>query len=170
MKDKDRDVYGCARRQKGAEGVDVQYTRGQSQDLRDVTARIRAIELFNPDGLLPPVPFVSPPTLSPTCPFPVCPTERSPFTRRPRILRPACCLCPSSPRFDLSFIRRSVLFLSCLSRPYSPSPVLSLSSSAATPACLPSPFGLLSRRPCSRAVPLYLPPPSPIVPSSLKAV
>lgn len=81
--------------------MDVQYTRGQSQDLRDVTARIRAIELFNPDGLLPPVPFVSHPR------FP-CLSPRPSYVgphllRRPRILHPACCLCPSSPRFDLSF-------------------------------------------------------------------
>lgn len=71
--------------------VDVQYTRGRSQDLRDVTAKIRAIELFNPDGLSPPllcpasVPFVSHPRFPPAClptssPFIL---RRSPFTPSP---------------------------------------------------------------------------------------
>lgn len=90
--------------------VDVQYTRGRSQDLRDVTAKIRAIELFNPDGLSAPllypasVPFVS----YPRFPLLAClPLPRPSYVgphllRRPRILRPACCLCPSS-RFDPSF-------------------------------------------------------------------
>lgn len=76
----------------------------------------------------------------------------------------------ASPRFDPSFSRRSVLFLSRLSRPCSRDRALSLSSSDVVPLppAPPGPLALLSRRPCSRAVPLYLPP--PVVLSSLKAV
>jgi len=128
---------------------------------------------FQPRWASPSRPLCKPPALS----LPLSPSlspsvlRRSPFTpppsNSPSGLLPLSLV---SPRFDLSFFRRSVLFLSRLSRPYSGGPVLSLSSSAATPACLPSPFSLLSRRPCSRAVPLYLPPPFPVVPSSLKAV
>jgi len=103
--------------------VDVQYTRGRSQDLRDVTAKIRAIELFNPDGLSPllfgpaSVPFVSHPRFPclPAClPLPRPSYVGPHLLRRPQILRPACCLCPSS-RLDPFFFRRSVLFLSPLS-------------------------------------------------------
>lgn len=57
MKDKGRDGRlreGRKASEVGGEGVDILYTRGRSQDLRDVTAKIRAIELFNPDGLLSP--------------------------------------------------------------------------------------------------------------------
>lgn len=156
------------------------YTRGRSQDLRDVTAKIRAIELFNPDGLsrsAPPSrfrPLCEPPALPlpaclPACLFPVHPTSvpiysvALEFSVRlvASVPRPA-----SIPLFFF-FSVRSVLFLSRLSRPCS-GPALSLSSSAITPACVSSTLALLSRRPCSRAVPLYLPP--PVVPSSLKAV
>lgn len=156
--------------------LDVQYTMGWSQDLRDVTAKIRAIELFNPDGLLlfPPItllrpcrPFCEPPAL-PRCLLASSP--RSSYVdphllRRPRILRPACCLAPLRSLFFPSQRTFSVSPLSPLltgARLYlfhPPSPL---------PPALPGPLALLSRRPCSRAVPLYLPP--PVVPSSLKAV
>lgn len=93
------------------------YTRGRSQDLRDVTAKIRAIELFNPDGLSRSAPLsrFRPLCEPPALPLPAClpclpaclPLPRPSYVgphllRRPRILRPACCLCPSS-RFDPSF-------------------------------------------------------------------
>lgn len=83
--------------------------------MRDVTAKIRAIELFNPDGLHPfsSIYFVSHPRslasrLS---------VLRSYLLRRPRILCPACCLCPSF-FFDTTFSVATYFF--CLaSRPCS---------------------------------------------------
>lgn len=82
------------RESKGREGGGVSearqrgwmYTRGRSQDLRDVTAKIRAIELFNPDGLSRSAPLsrfrplCEPPALPlpaclPACLFPVHPTS-----------------------------------------------------------------------------------------------
>lgn len=93
--------------------------------------------------------------------------RRSPFTSSPSNSPSGLLPLSFVPLRSLFFFRRSVLFLSRLSRPCS-GPVLSLSSSAIIPACLSSTLALLSRRPCSRAVPLYLPP--PVVPSSLKAM
>ena len=93
--------------------------------------------------------------------------RRSPFTSSPSNSPSGLLPLSFVPLRSLFFFRRSVLFLSRLSRPCS-GPALSLSSSAIIPACLSSTLALLSRRPCSRAVPLYLPP--PVVPSSLKAM
>lgn len=58
------------------------YTGKRSQDLRDVTAKIRAIELFNPDGLRHPLPHCL------LCEPPVFPclsrlSVRFPFTPSP---------------------------------------------------------------------------------------
>lgn len=175
MKDKDRDGRLDEGRRPLKEWTSNTEARGQSQDLRDVTARIRAIELFNPDGLLPPVPFVSHPRFSPAWLFRRLSYVGPHLLRRPRILRPACYLYPSRPLASISLFSVAAYFFCLASHALTRGGrggrgALSLSSSAATPACLPSPFSLLSRRPCSRAVPLYLPPPSPVVPSSLKAV
>lgn len=121
------------------------------QDLRDVTAKIRAIELFNPVGL----PLATDP-LSPL-------TRPLPFT-----------LSPSDPRAGLPFPSSSILLFLffpldlCLV----PSVLLSLSLSLSLRRLLcrlrlagPS---LFCHGTLVRAVPLYLPP--PVVPSSLKAV
>lgn len=173
------------RESKGREGGGVSearqrgwmYTRGRSQDLRDVTAKIRAIELFNPDGLSRSAPLsrFRPLCEPPALPLPACLPASSPSILRRSPFTPSPSNSPSGLlplslvplRSLFFFFRRSVLFLSRLSRPCS-GPALSLSSSAITPACVSSTLALLSRRPCSRAVPLYLPP--PVVPSSLKAV
>lgn len=114
-----------------------------------------------------------------------CPSYGTHLLRRPRILRPACCLCPSS-LFDLSFYRRRVLFLSRLSpslgarsvsfilhRHLHPHPpILHPLTSPVRPS---TPFlspcltcSLFCHDALVLAVPLYLPP--PVVPSSLKAV
>lgn len=100
--------------------------------------------------------------------------------RRPRILRPACCLCPSS-LFDLSFFRRRVLFLSRLSpslgarsvsfilrrHPRPHPPILHpLTSPARPPLSLPDLLALLSRRPCSRFPTLFATPRRSIIPQS----
>lgn len=156
------------------------YTGKRSQDLRDVTAKIRAIELFNPDGLRhplsPTVCFVNHPCslASRACPY------GSHLLRRPRILRPACCLCPSS-LFDLSFFRRRVLFLSRLSpslgarsvsfilrrHPRPHPPILHpLTSPVRPPLSLPDLLALLSRRPCSRFPTLFATPRRSIIPQS----
>lgn len=157
------------------------YTGKRSQDLRDVTAKIRAIELFNPDGLRHPFPHCL------LCEPPVFPclsrlSVRLPFTPSPS----------NSPSglLPLSLVSLRSLFFSvaayffCLAfRPRS-GPALSLSSSAATPVRTHPSFTLSLHPPallspcltCSLfchdalvlAFPLYLPP--PVVPSSLKAV
>lgn len=81
--------------------------------MRDVTARIRAIELFNPDGLLPPVPFVSHPRFSPAWLFRRLSYVGPHLLRRPRILRPACCLYPSRPLASISLFSVAAYFF-CL--------------------------------------------------------
>lgn len=152
------------------------YTRGRSQDLRDVTAKIRAIELFNPDGLLlfPAVPLLR--SYCPLCESPALPgcllclsspsvLRRSPFTSSPSN-SPSGLLPPLRSLFFLSQRTFSVSPLSSLlSGPGSISFILRRHPRSPAP---PRPLALLSQRPCSRAVPLYLPP--PVVPSSLKAV
>lgn len=150
--------------------MDAQYTRGQSQDLRDVTARIRAIELFNPDGLLPPVPFVSHPRfpLPALSPFVL---RRSPFTSSPSNSPSGLLPLFLVPSASIPLFFPVAAYFFCLATRAQGDPLyLFHPPPLRPPACLPSPFSLLSRRPCSRAVPLYLPPPSPVVPSSLKAV
>lgn len=162
---------GGERRESWRRGRGWMYSTrgGRSQDLRDVTAKIRAIELFNPDGLSPPllypasVPFVSYPRFSlPACLpaylFPVYPTSVPIYSVALEFSVRLVASVPRPASIPL-FFRRCVLFLSRLSRPCSGS-ALSLSSSAIVPACLSGTLALLSRRPCSRAVPLYLPPPS----------
>jgi len=127
------------------------------------------------------VPFVNHPRFPapPARPSPPRPSYVGPhLLRRPRILRPACCLAPLRSLFFSSQRTFSVSPLSPLhSEPGSISFILRRHPrprsplSPLPPPCPPPPqssLALLSRRPCSRAVPLYLPP--PVVPSSLKAV
>lgn len=113
-----------------------------------------------------------------------CPSYGTHLLRRPRILRPACCLCPS-PLFDLSFFRRRVLFLSRLSpslgarsvsfilrrhlRPHPPilHPLTSpVRPPPPFPHSLPDLLALLSRRPCSRCPTLFATPRRSIIPQS----
>lgn len=129
--------------------------------MRDVTAKIRAIELFNLVG------FPSSGSRHP----PLTPLSRSlprrlPFTLSPSNFRPgslpSSLFLSSSFSFSLFFSSLFLYRVFCLS--------LSLSGTFLRPHHLRSLMGpsLFCHGTLVRAVPLYLPP--PVVPSSLKAV
>lgn len=177
MKDKSKDGLLCE--SKGREGECWKRGRGWMYSTRGDDRRIcetslrKYAQLNFPTPMASPLPpplsrfrpLCEPPALSPAClpaSLPACLPLPRPSYVGPHLLVAlefsvrlvASVPCPASIPL---FFRRSVLFLSRLSRPCS-GPTLSLSSSAITPPCLSSTLALLSRRPCSRAVPLYLPP------------